>query len=479
MDTYTDLRDWITKVDSWGELKRFQDVDWNLEVAGIADLAYRKAKGVRPAVLFDRIKGYPSGYRALFNQLGSPKRLALTMGMRTDYSGLMDFVQAVRERIREIKLIPPKRVPTAPVLENVVTGEGVDIYRFPVPFFHEKDGGRYFGTGHAVIMKDPESGWVNLGTYRMMVHDPQTLGIYISPGKHGDLLRQRYFERKERIPVVVAVGCDPALWLASTMEVPLGVSEYDYAGGLKGEAIEVIEGKSTGLPIPAHCEIALEGELDPDDNRMEGPFGEWPGYYAGSSRKEPVFKVHSIMFRKDPILTCSPPNRPPDETSFHRCMIRSAMIWEDLEKVGVPNVRGVWCHEAGGSRLLTVVSVKQAFAGHAKQAALVASQCRPGAYMGRFVIVVDEDIDPSDTYDMLWAMATRTDPEKDIDIIRQAWGSKVDPLIHKSSRVYYNSRAIINACRPFEWKEDFPPVSATSPELEAELVQKYGEKIYG
>ena len=232
---YTDLRNWMDQVDSWGELRRFENVDWNLEMAGIADLAYRKAKGVRPAVLFDHIKGYPDGYRALFNQLGSPKRLALTMGMRTDYSTLMDFVQGVRERIREIKFIPPKRVPTGPVMENVVTGEGVDLYRFPVPFFHEKDGGRYFGTGHVVIMKDPESGWVNLGTYRMMVHDPQTLGIYISPGKRGDLLRQRYFERKERIPIAVAVGCDPALWLASTMEVPLGVSEYDYAGGLKGE----------------------------------------------------------------------------------------------------------------------------------------------------------------------------------------------------------------------------------------------------
>ena len=128
--------------------------------------------------------------------------------------------------------------------------------------------------------------------------------------------------------------------------------------------------------------------------------------------------------------------------------------------------------------MLTVVSIKQGYAGHAKQAALVASQCRPGAYMGRFVIVVDEDIDPSDSYDMLWAMATRTDPEKDIDVIRQAWGSKVDPLIHKSSHVYYNSRAIINACRPYEWKDDFPSVSATSPELEAKLVEKYGEKIY-
>lgn len=475
---YTDLRDWLAQVDSWGELKRFQDVDWNLEMAGIGDLSYRKARGVRPAVLFDRIKGYPEGYRALFNQLGSPKRLALTMGMRTDYSTLMDFVRGVRERTGSVKYIPPKTVATGPVMENVVTGEGIDLYRFPVPFFHEKDGGRYFGTGHTVIMKDPESGWVNLGTYRMMVHDPQTLGLYISPGKHGDLLRQRYLEGKEKIPVAVAVGCDPALWLASSMEVPLGVSEYDYAGGLKGEPIDVIRGELTALPIPAACEIALEGELDPHDRRLEGPFGEWPGYYAGTSRDEPVFKVRSLMFRNNPILTCSPPNRPPDETSFHRCMIRSAMIWDDLEKVGVPNICGVWCHETGGSRLLTVVSIKQAYAGHAKQAALVASQCRPGAYMGRFVIVVDEDIDPSDTYEMLWAMATRTDPERDIDVVRQAWASKVDPLIHKSSHVYYNSRAIINACRPYEWKDDFPAVSATSPELEAKLVKKYGEKIY-
>lgn len=109
---------------------------------------------------------------------------------------------------------------------------------------------------------------------------------------------------------------------------------------------------------------------------------------------------------------------------------------------------------------------------------MVASQCWPGSYMGSFVIVIDEDIDPSDSYDVPWVMATRIDPEKDIDVVRQAWGSKVDPLIHKSSHVYSNPRAIINACRPYKWKDDFPAVSATSPELEAKLVKKDSEKKY-
>ncbi|MDP2726992.1 MAG: UbiD family decarboxylase, partial [Dehalococcoidia bacterium] len=144
---------------------------------------------------------------------------------------------------------------------------------------------------------------------------------------------------------------------------------------------------------------------------------------------------------------------------------------------GVPDVTGVWCHPAGGSRMIIVLSIKQRFAGHARQAATIASQCRAGAYLCRFVIVVDDDIDPSDTYNVLWAMASRTDPQQDIDIMRKCWSSKTDPLIRKESTSYFNSRAIIDACRPFDWIDEFPPVSESSPELCKRITEKFGKYL--
>ncbi|MBI2848631.1 MAG: UbiD family decarboxylase [Chloroflexi bacterium] len=472
---YKDLREWLQQVEALGELKVIKGADWNLETGGITELVYREGKGIPPAFVFDHIKDYPPGYRQIFGTLGSVKRIALSLGMPLDYPCLMDFVKAYREKIRGLKLISPRNVENGPVMENVQKGSEVDLYRIPSPLLHDQDGGRFLGTAHMVITKDPDNGWVNFGTYRMMVHDRNTLGFYITPGKHGRIHRDKYFERKEPCPVAVAFGTDPLVWLVASVEIPMGVCEYDYAGGLRGSPIEVIKGPITGLPIPATAEIALEGYSYPDERRDEGPFGEWPGYYAGRGRSEPVLHVEALYHRDSPILSCATSNRPPSDCSFHLSLIKSALTWEELENAGVPDVTGVWRHPAGGSRLFTIVSIKQRYPGHARQAGIIASQTRAGAYMGRFVVVVDDDIDPFNTEEVLWAMSTRTDPAGDIDIVRKCWGSKVDPLIPKESTAYYNSRAIIDACKPFDWKDDFPPVMQTSPELRERLKNKFGQ----
>jgi 4-hydroxy-3-polyprenylbenzoate decarboxylase len=182
------------------------------------------------------------------------------------------------------------------------------------------------------------------------------------------------------------------------------------------------------------------------------------------------------LHRTDPILTCAQPSRPPHEYSFYRSIVRSGLVWDELEKAGVPDVKGVWCHEAGGSRLFTIVSIHQRYAGHARQAGLLASQVHSGAYVGRYVIVVDEDIDPSNTHDVLWALATRSEPERSVEIIRRAWSSSADPALPVDQKLF-NSRCIIDACKPYEWKDKFYPVAEASPELRAELLKKWGEKI--
>ncbi len=229
--------------------------------------------------------------------------------------------------------------------------------------------------------------------------------------------------------------------------------------------------------MPASAEVIIEGESYPEDREVEGPFGEWTGYYASSARPEPTIRVKTIMHRNNPILSGNPPTRPP--VSGHTTassLLQSATIWEALEAAGVPDVRSVRSHELGGHRFFTIVSIKQRYPGHARQAAAVASQCRVGAYLGRYTVVVDEDIDPYNTDDVLWAMSTRSDPDKDIDIIRRAWSGPLDPVVKKEHKGF-SSRALIDACRPYEWIDQFPKVSDPSPELAQKIRDKWGQAL--
>jgi 4-hydroxy-3-polyprenylbenzoate decarboxylase len=472
---YKDLREWLERVDELGELKRIEGAHWNLEMGAITEILGREGPYPPPAILFDRIPDYPEGFRTLFGTTGSVQRMALTLSLSNVRSGT-DLVKAYREKLKDFKPIPPRVVETGPIFENIVSGKDIDLLKFPIPLMHEKDGGRYIGTNCLVTTQHPDEGWVNLGTYRVMVHGKDHTAFYISPGKHGRIHRDLYFERKEPCPVAVSVGQDPLLFLAAGNEVPYGLSEYDYAGGFKGEPIEVVKGKYTGLPIPAWAEIAFEGEAVWNDLKKEGPFGEWTGYYASGDRDEPVIRVKHVYYRKNPILTCSRPSRPPSDYSFSKGVVKSAMIWDDLEKCGVPNVKGVWCHEAGGGRLFNVVSIKQAYPGHSRQAGLITSQTHAGGYLNRFVIVVDEDIDPSNLFDVIWAMSTRCEVSEDIDILRKCWSGPLDPVIPKG-RKGLNSRAVIDACRPYDWKDEFPPVAECSKELRDKTYSKWKDVL--
>lgn len=202
---------------------------------------------------------------------------------------------------------------------------------------------------------------------------------------------------------------------------------------------------------------------------MEGPFGEWTGYYASSSPPAPVVTVERIYYRDQPILL----GRSPGNDYFGRLM-DSAMIFSELIQNGVPDVQGVWLSEAA-SQLFLTVSIKQRFAGHAKRAALLASQCRRGGYFGRYIIVVDEDVDPTNLNQVIAAMCFRSDPEKDIDIIRRTWSTPLDPIIRKPTKGHYASRAIIDACRPFEWKDEFPEVIKLDQKVVSGMRRKWPE----
>lgn len=468
-----DLRTWIAEIEAAGELQHISGADREEEIGGIVDF-YQRRTG-NPAVLFDDVPGYAKGHRVLANILTAVPRINLTLGMPAD-APEMDLVHHWRRYMKDAKSIPPTDVKTGALLENVDEGNSINLFKIPVPKWHELDGGYYIGTGCMVIMRDPDTGWINYGAYRVQAHDAAVASIMCSKGKHGDLIKRKYHERGEPCPLVVVCGMHPALFMIAGLEIPYGKNEYDAAGGLLGEPVEIITGPTTGLPIPAHAEIAFEGLVYPGETIEEGPLGEWTGYYAGGVKQEPKIRVQTMMHRNNPILMGAIPGIPPDDDSFYRGTYRSGAVWNQLEGAGIPEVKGVWAHAAGGSRLWLTVAIKQMYAGHAKQAGLIASQCHAGAYANRFVIVVDDDIDPADMDKVIWAMCTRFDPREDMEVIRGAWSTALDPMSYSETDPR-NARVVIDACRPWSRRDTFPQVVRNSEPLDERIRAKFASVL--
>jgi UbiD family decarboxylase len=468
---HADLREFIARAERVGEVTRITGADWNLELGTLAEIVCH-ARPEPPALLFEDVPGYPKEMRVLSGATNSSKRLAITMGLPVPNCPL-DVVRAYRDRMKNHSPIAPKTVSKGSVLENIDRDDKVDVLKFPVPKLHEHDGGRFIGTDDLVIMRDPEESWVNCATYRVMVQDRNHVSVWISPGKHGRQIREKYFKAGKPCPVLISCGHDPLLFLAGGNELKFGLSEYDYAGGHRGESYEIVESELYGLPMPAHAEIVLEGMMTADKLAKEGPFGEFTGYYASSPSEQPLVHVQRVYHRNDPILGIASPMRPPSDFSFSKCVMKAGMIWDEVERAGLSGVHGVWCHEFGGARMFNVIAIKQAYPGHARQAGLLAASCQSGSYLGRFVVVVDEDVDPTDTFDVMWAICTRCDPAQDIETFRRAWSGPLDPILDRSSST--NSRAVIDACRPFERLKDFPRVARASPELREMVKAKFAD----
>jgi len=466
---HDDLREFVRRAEDQGELLRITGADWDLEMGTLAEIV-NHARAEPPAILFEDVPGYPKGMRLLSGATNSSKRLAITLGLPVPENSL-DVVRAYRNRMKVHHPITPRTVANGAVLENVDRDSEVDLWKFPVPRLHELDGGRYIGTDDLVIMRDPEDNWVNAATYRSMVLDKNRVSLWMSPGKHGRQIREKYFRDGEPCPVLISCGHDPLLFLAGGNELKFGLSEFDYAAGHRGEPYDIVPSELYGLPMPAHAEVVLEGDMHADELAREGPFGEFTGYYASSPSEQPVVRVKRVYYRNDPILSIASPVRPPSDFSFSKCVMKAGMIWDEVERAGLSGVKGVWCHEFGGARMFNVIAVKQAYPGHARQAGHLAASCQSGSYLGRFVVVVDEDVDPTDMFDVMWAVCTRCDPAEDIELIRRAWSGPLDPMLEPASAT--NSRAIIDACRPFERLNEFPTVARASPELRKKVEQKF------
>lgn len=472
------LRTFVDDVEAMGELRHVEGADWDLEIGAIAELSYRRARPM--ALLFDDIKGYRRGQRVLTGSTGSARRLARTLrlGADLDDAGVVDALRGKPSAwAAAAKQFPVEEVTSAPFQQNVVEGPDVDLLTLPVPRWHSHDGGRFIGTGCLVVTSDPQTGVHNGGCYRMQVQDEgRAVTIAAVPGKHGAQNIARWFQREGRAPVTVSFGHDPLLLVLGGTEVPAGISELAYAGAVLGQRVPVVMGQETGLPIPAGSEIVVEGWLTPDERRVEGPFGEWTGYYAGSPRPNLNLVVERMYHRDDPILLGAPPGKPPHDYSYMRTVMKSAMIHDELVSMGVPGVKSAWAHESGGGRLFVVVSIEQRYAGHSRQVGTLAAQCPAAAYMNRYVVVVDDDVDAANLDEVVWAMSTRTDPASDIEILRRTWGSKLDPMLPPDAPPF-TSRAVIDACRPYERLDSFPKVAQTDPAYLSSALARWGHVL--
>jgi 4-hydroxy-3-polyprenylbenzoate decarboxylase len=440
-----DLRRWIAGTQERGDLATVRGVDWRVEIGALTDIAGKRPDG--PALLFDEIPGYPAGHRVLTNSLGTPSRVARAAGLREGKSTL-ESLSEWKRRFASVQPAAHKSVQSGPVFERQMKGGEVDLFRFPAPLWRSGDGGRYIGTATLCVTRDPETGSVNVGTARVAIHDRARVFYRVSAGKDS----RRHFEAARRagkpMPIAISCGHDPSLLIVGGLNIPYGTCEYDIWGGLAGSPLETVATPIHGLPVPSHAEIVLEGEVLPEESAPEGPFGEWSGYYSREARPEPLIRIEAVYHRDEPIILGIGTSRPPSELTTFWAVFRSAQLWDQLEKAGIGPITGVWCHPAAGTRLFIVVALEQRHPGHARQALMAAAALPAGAYMGRYLVAVDADVDPTNMDDVLWAMGTRSDPARDVDLVKGAWGGPLDPALGNSAGGL-NSRLLIDACKPY------------------------------
>ena len=426
--TYSDLRDFIAFLEKRGELVRItREVDPNLEMTEISDRTLR-AKG--PALLFEN----PIGHKmpVLCNLFGTPERVAMGMGQEhvsslRDVGELLAFLKEPeppkglrdlwekRHDFKQVLNMPVKVVKKAPCQEIVLEGDQVDLDQLPIQTCWPGDVGPLV-TWALAITRGPDKERQNLGIYRMQKIAKNKL-IMRWLAHRGGALDYRDWQKKhpgKPYPVAIALGADPATTLGAVTPVPDTLSEYAFAGLLRGEKTQVTQCLGSNLQVPATAEIILEGFLQPGEEADEGPFGDHTGYYNEVERF-PVFTIDRITHRRDPIYHSTYTGRPPDEPAVLGVALNEVFV--PILQKQFPEITDFYLPAEGCSYRMAVVSMKKQFPGHAKRVMMgVWSFLRQFMYT-KFVIVTDEDIDIRNWEDVIWAITTRMDPTRDTVMI--------------------------------------------------------------
>ena len=481
---YDDLRDWITALDRAGELKKIRtEVDPILEVTEIADRVSkgRDANGNPggPALLFQNLKGYP-GAQLLINQFGSDRRMNMSLEV--------DRLDEIAERIRQfidvkspqgfldkVKMLPmlaemgkffPKTVSSGPCKE-VIKRDNFSLLDFPVLQCWPKDGGRFI-TLPCVVTRDPKTGKRNVGMYRLQIYDERTTGMHwqrqkVAAEHYRDALRNAAGPAdksaavdlmarssggavlaegdrpKGRMEVAVAIGTEPALTFCAIVPAPPDIEEYMIAGFLRQKPVELVKCETVDLEVPAHSEIVLEGYVNLDELRTEGPFGDHTGFYSLEDLY-PVFHVACITHRKDPIYATTIVGKPPQEDAWMGKAVER--IFLPMMKLTIPELVDINLPVEGVFHNLMLVSIRKSYPGQARKV-MNAIWSLGQAMFTKCIVVVDEDVNVQDIADVTLKVFNHIDPERDIQFML----GPVDSLDHASRLPDYGSKMGIDATR--------------------------------
>ena len=476
---FDDLRQWIAALDRAGELKRVKtEVDPILEIAEITDRVSKAKTGMPggPALLFQHVKGHP-GSEVLINQFGSEARMKLALGVNS----FDEFAERIRVFmdmkspqgfLDKLKMLPllteagkffPKTVPTGPCKE-VIKRDNFSLLDFPILQCWPQDAGRFI-TLPCVTTRDPKSGKRNVGMYRLQVYDATTTGAHWQRQKvAAEHARQRVRSAVEdksaavdimarssggsmaandhpsgRMEVAVAIGTDPAVTFSAIVPAPPDVEEYLIAGFLRAAPVELVKCETVDLEVPATSEIVLEGYVNLDELRTEGPFGDHTGFYSLADLY-PVFHVTCITHRKDPIYATTIVGKPPMEDAYMGKAVERVFL--PLMRLTIPELIDINLPVEGVFHNLMIVSIRKSYPGQARKV-MNAIWSLGQAMFTKCIIVVDEDVDVQDVADVTLKVLNHIDPERDIQFTL----GPVDSLDHASRLANYGSKMGIDATR--------------------------------
>ncbi|MGH3663371.1 MAG: UbiD family decarboxylase [Micromonosporaceae bacterium] len=432
-----------------------REVDSEHEIAAL--LEKLQGSGEFPVVMFNNVRG--SEYPVLINTHASMERMALALGVKDALE--MEKTHSDRENnLVDVRWVDPK---DAPVRETVLTGDDVDLTKLPFTHKCEDDAGKYISAGVS-LLKHRESGHINMGMYRLQLQGPKQLGFMVNPANHASHIHRDYDELGEPTPVAIVIGHHPSFYLASVAKIPGPGNEMELAGSLLGEPLEVVRGETVDLAVPAQSEIVIEGFIPPSKRQYEGTFGEWPGYYNMEGPR-PYIEVTAITMRRKPI--CQDLFNAHPEHTILGAVPRMGSLYRAIHAV-CPNLVGVNLPWSGGGRSFCYISLRKRADGEPTQAAFAALTTEPNI---KHVVIVDDDIDPFNEPEVLWAMAMRFQADTDMKVIPNALGAHLNPSSYGHNRL---EKGVMETKVIFDCTKPLPPIpfaerAKAKPELVAQI----------
>jgi len=487
-----DLREYLEALRAIGELVDVSaEVDWNLEMGAIIRRCYELGA---PAPLFTRVKGIDSGFRAFGAPAGTSRqsglylcRVALSLGLPPTASGT-EIVEALASA-RKAAPIPPRIVPTGPCKENRVQGSDVDLMRLPTPLLHAGDGGRYLNTWGTVVARTPDGSWTNWAIARVMLLDRNRMTGIVHPLQHLGQIHGMWKKLGKAMPFAMFQGGPPFIPFVSGMPIPAGVNEADYMGGYFGQPVEVVKCDTVDLEVPATAEIVIEGHISDSETASEGPMGEYAGYlWPGEGTPKPVYHVSAMTYRNGAILPIVVAGEPVEEDHTAQGIPSAAELLYEFREAKIP-VTMVWTTLESAQHWLAV-TVPRDF--RAQAGGTAETLCRRigehvfekskfGAVIPK-VLVLNDDIDATNTREVVWAFATRCHPYTgEIHFNKEATSPLVAFLESAEKMSGKTTKVVYNCLPPEDWGDRLPVRTGFRWNYPAEIQQRViaNWKAYG